>query len=372
MPGLDDVADDLYGAAPDEFVARRDAAAREARAAGDRDLARQITALRKPTVAAWLVNALLRDVPGLADQLVALGDSLREAERSLDGPGLRDLSKQRRALVTSLVGRAKALGRQAGHKVGDAVAQEVDATLTAALADPGIARDVTSGRLTAGREFVGFGGIGAGEPVAPATRTAGGDAGGAQGGSGTADDPGAGGRSARTRAGAGADAGRAGRSATGRGHLRVVEPPEPEQPQESPAERRRRREREQAVEAARRARTEADDTLRRAREALDDATRARDEQEREVADAESAAADARQEVDDLDAALVDLRHRLAAAQKALTRADDAESRAATALHTREKAVTQAQRELRKAERAHADAGHAAERAEQALADLETP
>ncbi|WP_124344475.1 hypothetical protein, partial [Cellulomonas algicola] len=237
---LDDVADDLYGAPPDQFVARRDAAAREARAAGDRDLAADITALRKPTVAAWLVNALLRDVPGLADQLVALGDSLREAERSLDGAGMRDLSRQRRALVTSLVGRAKALGRQAGHKVGDAVAQEVDATLTAALADPGIARDVTSGRLTAGREFVGFGGIAPGEPVETPSRAP---------------------RASTPRA---SDAGEQGPSprkspSRSRAHLRVVEPPEPEpehEPRESAADRRRRREREDAVADARRAREE--------------------------------------------------------------------------------------------------------------------
>lgn len=350
---LDDVADDLYGAPPDQFVARRDAAAKEARAAGDRGLAADITALRKPTVAAWLVNALLRDVPGLADQLVALGDSLREAERSLDGAGMRDLSRQRRALVTSLVGRAKALGRQAGHKVGDAVAQEVDATLTAALADPDIARDVTSGRLTAGREFVGFGGIASGEPVEPPPRAS---------------------RAASTRA-SDADAEPAPQKSAprSRAHLRVVEPPEPEtapEPRESAADRRRRREREDAVAAARRAREEAADALRTAREQLDDANRERDEQQQAAADAESAATDARQEVDDLNAALVELRHRLAAAQKASTRADEAETRAASMLHTREKAVTAAQRDLRHAERAESDAARALDRAEEALADLD--
>lgn len=346
---LDDVADDLYGAPPDQFVARRDAAAKDARAAGDRDLAAEIAALRKPTVAAWLVNALLRDVPGLDEQLVTLGDSLREAERTLDGAGLRDLSRQRRALVTSLVGRAKALGRQAGHKVGDAVAQEVDATLTAALADPEVARDVTSGRLTAGREFVGFGGIASGEPAAAPARPS---------------------RAPASRATDETPRTTASRS---RAHLRVVEPPEPAQPpepRESAADRRRRREREEAVASARRARDEAADALRTAREQLDDATRERDAQQQAAADAETAASDARQEVDDLNAALVDLRHRLAAAQKALTRADEAESRAASTLHTREKDVTSAQRDLRRAERAASDTAHALERAEGALADLD--
>ncbi|WP_165446866.1 hypothetical protein, partial [Cellulomonas biazotea] len=235
MADLDDVADDLYGAPPDQFVARRDAAAKAARADGDRDLAQEIAGLRKPTVAAWLVNALLRDVPDLGDQLVALGDSLREAERSLDGAGLRDLSRQRRALVTSLVGRAKALGRQAGHKVGEPVAQEVDATLTAALADPEIAREVTSGRLTASREFAGFGSFAPGSPVeaprrAPAEKAAG------------ARSTGAAKEKEPTRA-----------PARSRAHLRVVEdaddaePAAEEAPRESAADRRRRRDREDAV-----------------------------------------------------------------------------------------------------------------------------
>ncbi|MBO9553514.1 hypothetical protein [Cellulomonas sp.] len=155
-----EVLDDLYGGAPDDFVARRDAAAKAARAAGDRDLAREIAALRKPTAAAALINALVRDDPGLADRVVTLGDALREAERTFDGRALRDLSRERRALVTGLVARARTLGSAAGQRVGDAVAQEVDQTLTAALADPDIARDVTSGHLAAGREYSGFGGLG--------------------------------------------------------------------------------------------------------------------------------------------------------------------------------------------------------------------
>jgi len=360
---LDDVADDLYGASPDQFVARRDAAAKAARADGDRDLAQQIAALRKPTVAAWLVNALLRDVPDLGEQLVALGDSLREAERSLDGAGLRDLSRQRRALVTSLVGRAKVLGRQAGHKVGEPVAQEVDATLTAALADPEIAREVTSGRLTAGREFAGFGSFAPGSPVeAPRRATTEKAAGPRSTGAPKEKEP--------TRA-----------PARSRAHLRVVEdaddaePAEPaaeEAPRESAADRRRRRDREDAVRSAQRAKDEAAAALDRAREHLDDATRDRDEQQEAVATAEQAAADARREVDDLEAALVDLRRRLAAAQKALARADDAESRAGTTLHAQEKALTSAQRDLRQAQHADTDATRALERAEQALADLGTP
>src|SRR5436190_709022 len=156
MASLDDVADELYGGAPSDFIAGRDAAAKRAKADGDRELAEQIAALRKPTVSAWLVNLLFRDDESLAEQLVALGDQLREAERSLDGPELRNLSKSRRELVRGLVGQARSLARGQGYKASETVVQEVDATITAALADPAIAVEVTSGRLTGPREFAGF------------------------------------------------------------------------------------------------------------------------------------------------------------------------------------------------------------------------
>src|SRR5690242_10980815 len=51
-----EIAERLYAAEPHLFVAGRDAAVAAARAAGDTRGAAAIAALRKPTVAAWLVN----------------------------------------------------------------------------------------------------------------------------------------------------------------------------------------------------------------------------------------------------------------------------------------------------------------------------
>ncbi len=172
MSDLDDVADDLYAGPPADFVARRTAAVKAARADGDKELAAAIGDLRKPTVSAWLVNLLVRDDPALAQQVIALGEGLREAEKSLDGPALRELSAQRRQLVRSLVARARRLAQAAGQKVGEQVAQELDATLTAALADPEVAREVASGRLTAAREYAGFGSGDASASAGPRTPSA--------------------------------------------------------------------------------------------------------------------------------------------------------------------------------------------------------
>ena len=63
--------------------------------------------------------------------------------------------------------RARRLAQPTGQKIGDAVVQELDATLTAALADPAVAREVVSGRLTAAREYAGFGSADTAEGAPP-------------------------------------------------------------------------------------------------------------------------------------------------------------------------------------------------------------
>ena len=91
-PGtLDGVAEQLYGLHPDAFVPARDDAVAEARQAGDRDLARAIARLRRPTRAAWLANLLARERPEQLDGLLALAGDLASAQRTLDGTALRAL-----------------------------------------------------------------------------------------------------------------------------------------------------------------------------------------------------------------------------------------------------------------------------------------
>ena len=69
----DDDLDELYDAKPEEFTALRTKLAAEAKKRGDADTAKQISAARKPTTAAWVVNLLVlndawpgRAWPGLA------------------------------------------------------------------------------------------------------------------------------------------------------------------------------------------------------------------------------------------------------------------------------------------------------------------
>ena len=142
--GVDEIADELYGLAPEDFTSARDAAAR---AATDPAASKAIKALRKPTAAAHAVNVLVRDRSADVDELIALGEQLRTAMAGGDGD-VRELTEQRRALVSDLAAQAPA-----------SVQADVAATLEAATADPELAAAVRSGRLVKPLHYAGFGAL---------------------------------------------------------------------------------------------------------------------------------------------------------------------------------------------------------------------
>jgi hypothetical protein len=154
---LDEVADELYGVPPEEFVATRKQREEEARAAGDRVLARSISTLPKPSLAAWACNVLVRGHHEEIAGLVELGGLLREAQESLAGDQLRALSVQRNQLLAALSRQVVALTRKLGHPVSSGVAGQVEETLRAAMADPDAGEAVLSGRLTAPLSYSGLG-----------------------------------------------------------------------------------------------------------------------------------------------------------------------------------------------------------------------
>lgn len=140
VPDFETVAEALYAGEPGEFVAVRTAAARDATAAGDRELAGRIRALRKPTSAAFFVNRLARDGAASLTELAALGQRLRAAHTNLAGAELRDLAHRRNELVRRIMADAPSLS--------DPVAREVEETLEAVVADPSVADLALAGRLT--------------------------------------------------------------------------------------------------------------------------------------------------------------------------------------------------------------------------------
>jgi chromosome segregation ATPase len=153
-----DLITELYAAPPDGFVAARDAAVAAAKEAGEPDTAKEIAKLRKPTVAAWVVNLLAIRRPDLVDELVELSAAMRAAQRELKGEQLRELSAQRRTAVNGLLKEAVQLAGKADPRNRSKLpVNEVESTLTAAMSDVDVAELVRSGRLTKAATYAGFG-----------------------------------------------------------------------------------------------------------------------------------------------------------------------------------------------------------------------
>lgn len=150
-----EIADELYGLSLSDFTPARDALVKEHKA--DKELAASVKALKKPSLAAWVVNLLVRRDAPQVEQVLAVGAALREAQANLDGEELRALTRQRRQLTAAVTTQARGLAREEGVKVTQAVADQVEATLTAAMADEGAAAGVRSGLLVAALTATGVG-----------------------------------------------------------------------------------------------------------------------------------------------------------------------------------------------------------------------
>jgi hypothetical protein len=152
-----EIARELYLVPPSRFVAARDELVRQARTAGNGELARELATLRRPTRSAWLVNLLARHDGEPLAQLVALGRRLRHAQTRLETGELVRLRAERQQLIADLVARARLRSIEAGAPTTEAVLAEVEATLNAALVDLAGSFTVSSGHLVRPMSHNGFG-----------------------------------------------------------------------------------------------------------------------------------------------------------------------------------------------------------------------
>jgi hypothetical protein len=146
---LDTVADELYSLPPEEFTATRTSREKDAKAAGDPDLAKQIHQFTKPNAVGWLANQLVREHPDEIRPLIELGEDLRAATASRSGERLRELSRLQRQLISAIVEEAREIARIADRGVTAETARGLADTLRAALADVAAADELLAGRLTA-------------------------------------------------------------------------------------------------------------------------------------------------------------------------------------------------------------------------------
>ena len=160
---LDQAADQLYGLPPGEFTAARDALVKRLRADKQRELAGEVKALRRPTLAAWALNQVVRNRREDVDELLAAGEQLREAQEQLvaggDRSGFQQAAARERELVAKLARDAAALAAEAGEGTSQGLEEKLIATLHAAALDEETAAELGAGRVLRERQAVaGFGG----------------------------------------------------------------------------------------------------------------------------------------------------------------------------------------------------------------------
>lgn len=150
--------DRLFGAPLGEFVAVRDALARERAAAGDREAASRLKAARKPTVPAWALNRLARERRTEVERLFEFDAALGRAHASGDREGFRTASDARRDALARLLDLAGGILREAGHPDSATNRERMAETLHAAAADPEVREQLRLGRLVREAQPGGFAG----------------------------------------------------------------------------------------------------------------------------------------------------------------------------------------------------------------------
>jgi hypothetical protein len=146
----DEAVGQLYRGPLEEFTAKRNELARELRDGGERAAGEFVAKLKKPTVAAWLVNQLAERKPDQVRELLDAGEGLRRGQEDLlagntDAGELRAAGRAVQHAIGELLGTASALAKE--HGSSGQVIDRVGETLQAAASDPAVAEAIERGRL---------------------------------------------------------------------------------------------------------------------------------------------------------------------------------------------------------------------------------
>jgi len=144
-------AHDLFGVDPAEFVAARDALARELKASGRRDDAVAVKAMRRPSVPTWALNRVARDDAAVVSALLtsaATARSMQEraVEGNADGDALRSALADRRAAVRDVLALAVAV-IEASDRTAASQQRQLESTLTAVIASDRLSELLGIGEL---------------------------------------------------------------------------------------------------------------------------------------------------------------------------------------------------------------------------------
>jgi len=145
--------DELYREHPERFVAGRDQLAKELRSAGDGGEAERVKKLRRPTIAAWLINRAALTSPAQVEEFAEASRQLEDAQgRALEGKddaaaAWRAAAGRERDAAGAIVELAESAARDAGHPASERALELAGETLRAATADPELRERVLHGRV---------------------------------------------------------------------------------------------------------------------------------------------------------------------------------------------------------------------------------
>lgn len=156
---LEEALNQLYDAAPEEFVSERKRLAKQLKADGQGDDADELAKTRKPTVAAWALNRLARDARREVDLLLDSGHRMRTAQAGVLRGEARESFEQaqhtERETIARLVHEAEHLLSERGGASSSVLEQIATSLHAAAVSEQG--REVlAAGRFTQAMTLEGF------------------------------------------------------------------------------------------------------------------------------------------------------------------------------------------------------------------------
>jgi len=153
---FENALDELYAAAPEDFVAERTRLAKALKAEGRGVEAERLAKLRKPSLAAWALNRLVRDERRDVDLLLHSGHRMRAAQ---DRDAFDQARRAEREAIDRLTREASALLEERGS-TSEAILAQVEESLRAAAVSEEGRELLARGRFAQAFEGEGFEALG--------------------------------------------------------------------------------------------------------------------------------------------------------------------------------------------------------------------
>ena len=131
----------VYRGPLEEFISRRDALAKELRAAKRREDADRVKALRKPSRTAWVLDNIVHEDPSVLDQLTA---AIRAAQTVHSGADLRAALDNVRTAIRDVAAAGARVAIRAGQPID---ASTLVTAVHAVIGETSAFNDLRAGRL---------------------------------------------------------------------------------------------------------------------------------------------------------------------------------------------------------------------------------